>query len=182
MCWTTDLSRILLWMLLGIGLLVLRWGSLDKLWLRRLLRWWRSLNWFLGLSSHSSFYLLETHHLAISRNCSWSLLGRSRSRLFWCDTPQASVYLHVRNILRLFISLISRSRRPRERLGESGTGRGNSRDRLLAGEAKLFLVDSIRDLSSLSEEIKVLADWLLGWSCRFIATKSIIIEGIVSLI
>ena len=46
----------------------------------------------------------------------------------------------------------------------------------------MFLVDSIRDFGSLSEEIKVLADWLLAQSSWFITAKCIVVEVITGLV
>jgi len=60
---------------------------------------------------------------------------------------------------------------------------GDLRDRLLTSKPKLFFVDCIGDFSSLSKEIKVFSNRLLGCSsCWLTAAKCIVIEKIVFLI
>jgi len=53
----------------------------------------------------------------------------------------------------------------------------------LASETKLFFVDCVRNFGSLSKEIKIFANRLLGCgSCWLTTTKGIIVEDIVFLI
>ena len=200
--WRAVQDLRLVWSLL----LLLGWHALH--WFRglRYLRWdrtWRSRSplgcgTLLALCSHLGLHLLQTHHLprrGRRRNRAIALLPLVRTglsdncgRLLRWHTPQACIDLQIRNVARVAVLLISTSGRLGRdpwRLWRSLSGSGH---RVLSTVSKLLLVDSIRHLCCLAEEVEVLADFrsLSGGCCccptvRW-ATKSLVIERIVRLV
>lgn len=67
-------------------------------------------------------------------------------------------------------------------LREVRRGRSNLRNRLLARKSKLFFIDRIRDLCSLSKEIKIFSHRFLVINHGPTSSKSVIVEHIVRLI
>jgi hypothetical protein len=186
-------------------LLLLGWDALH--WFRglRYLRWdrtWRSCgplgrSTLLALCSHLGLHLLQTHHLprrgrrrhraiALLPLVRAGLIGNCGRLLRW-HTPQAGIDLKIRNVARVavfFISTSGRLRRDPWQLWGSLSGLGH---RMLSTISKLLLVDSVRHLCSLTEEVEILAD-LRSLSCccccptcRW-ATKGFVVEGIIRLV
>ena len=194
---SVDLRRILLRWWLRIALLILVGGWL---WLLDMRSWvllygcrcCLILSCFLGLSSHGGFDFLQAHHLPSRRGSqprcsSWRFLRGSLT--LRRNTPEACIHLHIGNIARFLVTLIAASGWLGKRLlgdvlwllGDIYRG-GDLGNRLLTGKAKLLLIDRTRNLSSLSKEIKVLANRCSGFSYRFIASKGIIVEDIIRLV
>ena len=149
----------------------------------------------LALRSHRRLNLLQTHHLPprsrprrrpialLSLVCA-DFIG-CRSWLLRRHTPQARIDLEVRNVTRITVLLIACLDRFRRDLWRLGGNLSGLRHRVLSAISKLFFVDSIRDLRSLTEEVKVLADFgSLCCSCslRCWAPKRLVIERIVRLV
>jgi hypothetical protein len=181
-----DSHRVAMSMLLGRLLL-------NRISRRRLLisqlRDRRLRGRFLGLSSHSSLNLLQTHDLAtrsgrnrLNRRSGRSLLGG----LGWPNAPDTSVDVEIGKWFGVSVLFIARAYRLLDGLvgvvrvhiggailrnGGGGLDRGS-----LAMESEMFLLNSTGNLGCLAEKVEILAHTLSY--CRATISKSIVIERI----